>query len=331
MGHGGGTPTTTRLNWHDPGVQSVRNVGGVTQEAVRPWPDPLDATGGPVAAGHYFGAIEEKWIEIRARILTTHRVEKYGGIRFGREALERAAEQINSDGSAMSLMVDHDASRPVRQRNQRASVVELDDGEYALEMTAEVVDSDWREAEGMQGMSVAHHEPLGSVDGPFPTNEHIELSAEASVWTADQIALACEHMSVVAPVDGFELMQFARHANRRVIVRLPRELVVQTTAGLLVVAISNGVGALVGSGDNHASTTRIELVMETADGRLTAILDTSDKRVVHQAITELSNSVGGSEEGAHSGLLLWDAELGRWVDPNVGEGHYPEGKHADKR
>ena len=263
----------------------------------------------------------EKWIEIQARILTTHRVEKYGGIRFGREALEDAAEQINSGSSGMSLTVDHDASRRVRQRNERASVVALDDGEYALDLTAEVVESDWREADGMQGMSVAHHEPLGSVDGPFPSNKHIELSAEASAWTADEIATACEHMSLVAPVDGFELMQFARHSNRRVVVRLPRDLVVQTTAGLLVVAISNGVIALVGSGEDHASSTRIEFVVETPDGRLTAVLDTSDRQIVQQAITAFAKTVGGSEAGVPSGLLTWDSELGRWVDPNARDSH----------
>lgn len=267
---------------------------------------------------------------MQATILTTHRVEKYGGIRFGREALESAAEEINSGSSGLSLIVDHDASRRMRERNQRASVVELEDGEYALQLTAEVVESEWREAEGMQGMSVAHHEPLGSVDGPFPSNDHIELSAEASVWTSDQIARACEYMSVVAPVDGFELMQFARHSNRRVIVRMPRGLVVQTTAGLLVVAISNGLGVLVASGDHHASTTRIELVMETAHGRLTAILDTSESEVVSQAITEFAKSFGGSEE-PHPGLLVWDADLGRWVDSNVGRGHYPEGMPVDNR
>jgi hypothetical protein len=275
--------------------------------------------------------MDEKWIEVQARILTTHQVEKYGGIRFGREALESAAEQINTDGYAMGLMVDHDASRPIRQRNQRASVVELDDREFALEMTVEVVESDWEGAKGMTGMSVSHHEPLGSVAGPFSTNEHIELSAEASVWTPEEIALACEHMSIVAPVDGFALMQFARHSKRRVIVRVPRGLVVQTTAGLLVVAISNGVAALITSGDDHASITRIELVMETDDGRLTAILDTSDREVVEQAITEFAASFAGSEERPDSRLLLWDAELRRWVDSNVDDGHYPEAVTVDKR
>lgn len=83
---------------------------------------------------------------VRMRVSTTH-VDRHNE-RFTRKALEGAAEQAT--GHYITVMWNHDIRYPPLGRTTAAQVVRLDDGEYALENTAEIWE-DGDTAESLRG------------------------------------------------------------------------------------------------------------------------------------------------------------------------------------
>lgn len=99
-------------------------------------------------------------VEVVARIASTHPVEKYRGVRLSEGALRQFKETIEAGGLPMNF--DHSSLNPIEARFLSARIVDLDDGELALEATFEVDAEAWKEVEDRwdgQGCPVVSRTP----------------------------------------------------------------------------------------------------------------------------------------------------------------------------
>ena len=66
------------------------------------------------------------WVALEAIVATTHRVEKYGGIRIAENALQQIVDALNA--GTLPMIGHHDWTKPIRTGDLEASIVELVDG-----------------------------------------------------------------------------------------------------------------------------------------------------------------------------------------------------------
>src|SRR5262245_16975594 len=86
------------------------------------------------------------FVEVEARIASTHPVMKYGGIRLSEEALRELGTALNEGRTPMNF--GHSPLEAIEVRDLVAKIVELEDGEHALEATFEVEEEAWKAVEG---------------------------------------------------------------------------------------------------------------------------------------------------------------------------------------
>ena len=255
------------------------------------------------------------WPSVTMRIITTHRVEKYGPIAFSREALEGMAHQINENPSAFPIVDEHDILKSIPSRNARATIEPLEDGHWALAVEVEVPSAFANQFQAGRGISITHWVPLGSVVGPHPERDYLELAAEASVFSDDEIARACELMSLTAPVTGYGLMEFAERSRRRIAMRIAAALALELATEIVMHPLSAGIDYLLSVGSGAASeTTRIEIETELPGGGIRAVIDTADPDVVAKALRAYRELVAAAQERPQSGQTFrWDAGGRCWL------------------
>lgn len=219
------------------------------------------------------------------RLVTTQRVNKYGPMAFSREALESLVEQINAAPSNFPLVDEHDILQPIPKRNARATLTAFGDGEWAVDLEVEVPSDSVHRLSAGRGVSITHWSRLGEVAGPHPERAVIELAAEASSFSPDEIAHACELMCLAGPVAGYKLMEFAERTRRRLVLKVASALAIELVTDLAMRPVSSGIDYLltVGAGAG-IELTRIELVVETPNGSLSGVVETNDPQVAAEAL-----------------------------------------------
>jgi hypothetical protein len=80
-------------------------------------------------------------VTVKARIAGTGPMEKYGGVRLDVRVLHQMATALNAGHVPMNF--GHSALEPIPVRNVGAHIVELDDGEHALDATFDVDEVEW--------------------------------------------------------------------------------------------------------------------------------------------------------------------------------------------
>ncbi|WP_028707647.1 hypothetical protein [Propionicicella superfundia] len=263
----------------------------------------------------------DEWSEIEAIVATTHRVEKYGGIRLSDSALADIADGLNSGG--VPFQGHHDPLQPIRTRDLHAEIVTLSDGERAVRLTGFVHTDDWAEVGDVHGMSFATIEPLGRADGINPDAESIELSADAAWFDDDTIAAACSIMSAVATTNGNRLYQFSVVDDARMVLELGMNFVIALGPDLAASAVWDGVKLMLMAvlpkrrKLDPAATTRIELRTPLPGGEVVAVIDTPDIETAKQAISAYSQAVEAAAKAAKAEreVVAWSQSpsSGGWV------------------
>lgn len=261
-----------------------------------------------------------EWAEFDAIVATSHRVEKYGGIRLGEDALQQIAAALNRGG--VPMLSHHDPTRPVRTRDLLAGVVSLPDGERAVRIAGLINAEDWAAAGEIRGMSFAYPQPIGRADGPYPQAEPLRLSADAAWFDDATIAHACSLMSALAPVEGNRLYQFSAVEDLRVIVEIGTSLVAALGPNLAASAVWDGLKYMLIAVTprrkriDPAATSRVELVTPLPTGNVTAVIDTVDVETARQALAAYSAAVEtAARAAAGSTVVQWSPspDGGKWI------------------
>jgi hypothetical protein len=240
-------------------------------------------------------------VTLTATLMTTRRVEKYGGVRIALEALEQMRDQIKLAG--MPLHMNHRATEALDANVLDVRIERMADDEYALVIDLEADEADWGTVEekwsvaGVPGgFSAAFTENQEAFSGP-PVSP-VTLISDAGVYTDDDRATAARLISDAAPVSVLRLFQFSEPEFAKIAIEFSREV----GAGLLVA----GVGYLVG---RHSGQSHIEMRRAEPDGTTTtAVLDTSDPDVVRAA----AQSLDSREAPPAPALLVYNEKTESW-------------------
>lgn len=253
---------------------------------------------------------------------TSHRVEKYGGVRLAPQALQDIAHALNA--GQIPMLAQHDPRRRLRTRQMSATVEVLPDGEQAVRFTCLVHLDDVTLMEGMRGMSFSTSDLIGSVEGPNPALGTLELRADAAVFSDEVIGRACEQMCTLGRTQGFRLLQFAGPDEARIILEIAYSIVVALGPGLAASAIYDGLRFLFRnrSKSSQEALVQLELVTSVQGGDVKAVIHTSDPAVAEAALAAFSDAVQAvaSTPPDERPVLDWDAPRRAWV-PVLQRGH----------
>lgn len=174
---------------------------------------------------------ESGWVEAEMILATDTLLDtRHGPVQLPVETLRQLAEQMNQEQRHMTAQ--HDPSRPLRIRNQRADVEQAKDGKWLLKMRAEVYREDWDQWQALVaaagapgGMSIGVTQPIRVEDNTpglvitgdaadFPDDDLLDLAADAP----DEV-----------PVNVARLYQFAADPEA---VRLIIEFTASVVAGV---------------------------------------------------------------------------------------------------
>lgn len=277
-----------------------------------------------------FGTLESvttEWHELEAIVATTHRVEKYGGIRLSEGALQQIADALNT--GQVPMLGQHDWLRPIRTQRLRAQLVTLLDGERAVRLTG-LVHSQDREAVGdVSGMSFSTQLSIGRAVGLNPEAEPVKLSADAASFDDSVIATACSLMSAQAPAEGYRLYQFSALDDLRIILEMGLNLVVALGPELATSAIWDGIKLMLGSVRDKRHdlapipTTRLELVTPLPTGEVIAVIDTPDIEIAREALAAYSQAVEvAAKAAAQREVIAWTPLAGGggiWLSTEKGQ------------
>lgn len=228
---------------------------------------------------------------VTARVASTHPVAKYGGVRLSRDALRQMETAFNS--GLVPMTFDHSSLAPLPARNLTAQVVDLDDGEQALDATFEIEEEVWKAVEGKfdradvpGGWSFTAGEPQVLPS----TNEKplVVISADAAAFTDADRKAAWEAISESAPAQVNRLFQFSAAAEvARVIVEIWPEVGVALGVNLSSSVIYDGLKRLFSKGRKKAT---VEIRRNYADGTETnAIVTTDDPEMIRLALERLDD------------------------------------------
>jgi len=125
-------------------------------------------------------------VTVTARVASTHPVAKYGGVRLSEGVLRQMEAAFNSGTVPMNF--DHSSLAPLQVQNLVAEVVDLDDGELALDATFEIEEDAWSSVESEfvkagvpGGWSFTAGEP--QIRPPRGRKPLVVLSADAAVFS----------------------------------------------------------------------------------------------------------------------------------------------------
>jgi len=231
------------------------------------------------------------FVTVKARVASTHRVAKYGGIRLSEGALRQMEAAFNS--GAVPMTFDHSSLDLLPARNLVAEVVDLDDGEQALDATFEIEEEAWGSVEDefdragvLGGWSYTAGEP--QIRPSQNERPIVVISADAAAFTdADRVA-AWEAISESVPAQVNRLFQFSAAAEvARVIVQIWPEVAAALGLNLSSSVIYDGLKRLF-SKDRRQTT--IEIRRNYADGTQTnAIVTTDDLELIRLALERLDH------------------------------------------
>jgi hypothetical protein len=227
------------------------------------------------------------------------------------------AEALNS--GSLPMIGHHDWTQPIRTRNVRAWVTDLEDGENALRLEAEVRGGDLAAAGEVGGMSFTTFAPLGEALGPHPDSAPVRLSADAAAFEELDIARACELISELAPAKARLLFQFNALEVSRIVIEVGYPLVASLGPNLAASAIWDGLKHLLSKRKRPKQTgpaTRIELCTPITEGNeVIGIIDTDNPEVARLALEKYSESVQVAADLERTrAVLRWLSHERRWDD-----------------
>jgi hypothetical protein len=238
-----------------------------------------------VCGGWHTGRMAQ--LTVKARIASTHPVEKYGGVRLDVRVLHQMATALNAGHLPMTF--DHSALHPISVSNVQAQVVELEGDEYAVDATFDVDEDDWRVVQ--QRFDKAGVRGGFSFTGgekqlePSRRPALVSLAADAAAFSDEERAEAWQLLEATGPAEVSRLYQFSAPELLRVV------LDVWAIAGPFVVNIaSSGIyDALKSLITRHRAPTVVEIREHRPDGSYsTAVITTSDPTVLRMALETLS-------------------------------------------
>ena len=268
----------------------------------------------------------DEWRVVSATLMTSERIEAYGGMQFEPLFLQAAADHLNAGN--VPWQVNHDARTPLRVRNMRAYVTVRDDGVTVLRAEFEMFGEDTTEIEEHPGVSMAVRVPLPSREGvPLPQGA-IRLAGDHA-WFPDELLEEVEQiLAGSVPARAERAYQFS-------FVPDPQLYLEMTLAGLQVLAGGVAGNALYDSikalfrrrstpaGGDATSPNRIDI--EISDGPRTAkaIVETASEDVATKALEVLGDAVRAVLQDRSAGnelsnrVLVWDESAEEWrpVDP----------------
>ena len=163
-------------------------------------------------------------VVVRMRIATTHRVPAYGGVRLAPQILEQIAVAVRSGRTPM--VAHHNRMNQLGARCLKAEVVDLDDGEKAVDAEFEVdadawdryqADLDETEAQGASRFSAT--EPMGELPSSDPASiGQFAVYADAGCFSDAEITAAAEELTGVGTVRTGRLYQFSAVQACRIVV-----------------------------------------------------------------------------------------------------------------
>jgi len=150
---------------------------------------------------------------VRARLVTTHAVEAYGGVQLAESVVAEVADAVGR--GIIPMLVDHDRSKPLQISNLRSGTERLPDGhlaawaEFDVDAVAwETIKVGWREADAPGGISISLTTPLSG--GDLETGCLAVVAADAQHFTDSQIRDAVEELRRLECTAGGErLYQFS--------------------------------------------------------------------------------------------------------------------------
>lgn len=146
---------------------------------------------------------------VRARLVTTHAVEAYGGVQLAESVVAEVADAVGR--GIMPMHVDHDRSKPLQVSNLSSGTERLPDGhlaawaEFDVDAVAwEIIQEGWREADAPGGMSISLTTPLSG--GDLETGCLAVVAADAHHFTESQIKQAADELRRLKCSAGGELL-----------------------------------------------------------------------------------------------------------------------------
>lgn len=276
---------------------------------------------------------EENWRTISGVMMTTERVEAYGGMRFDREFLESAAASIKSRGLPMHL--EHHRARPIRTRSFDAFVGTRPDGIHALLFTFEIHPDDAHWATALGRFSAMMTSPIGrSSDYLKPDAPQISISADHA-WFEDESILETESAIQAAGVpretiSAERALQFSFVPDPQIFVGIAVDLL----TGIGSSAIWEAVLSLFRSrrvppGGDAGKPTIINITLIDGEASLTAVVETGSESVALRALDSIDglvrsvrDSAAQSGSSAHTGsqvpqtsTVVWDDNSRAWTPP----------------
>lgn len=254
---------------------------------------------------------------VKSRVATTHRVAKYGGFRLSEEALQELAEHHRTH--PILLCINHDPMRDLHARVLGVEVVDLEDGEKAVDVEFEVDTDGWQEFEAecnaagvkVGAMSYSTSEALGVVQSTRG-NAHLSIAADAGDFSDEAIWEAAERLAQLGDVEAHRLYQFGAESICRVIIEF-------ASSGLAGVAWSMFSSALYDAAKNiygrRKQPTESELQIEfrvkrEPDGTHEQILQirTTHPEMMNEALEKMVDCFS-----AAAPRMYWDDESTGWT------------------
>lgn len=273
---------------------------------------------------------DQEWQTLHGVLMTSERIDAYGGIRIPGEVLREMASEIEQ--GPFPFHIEHDLSRPIRARNFTASVETRSDGIDELKFSVEIHPEDAVKFESMQKMSATIMTPIDR-DAHAHPNRHrrVRLGADHA-WFDDEALVAAEERLVNVGVRLEDLsieraLQFSQIPDPQIFLTIVYPILSSIGAS----AIWDAIKLLLRRrktprGGDDGSSTILNVTVTEGERSLTASIATNDAGVAERAFESLDNAVNSffQGEGDGSGLealepkaiLVWDEQNRRWQPPS---------------
>lgn len=285
----------------------------------------LALTQGITKRSEDFVMTDSAWVPVSGILMTSERIEAYGGIRIPTEILKDLAQQVNAGKIPWHL--DHNLSKPLRIRRFGAFVESRGDGIDVLKFRAEIHKGDLHWMETRPGMSATIRTPL-SGSAPDHVGAAVSVSADHA-WFADDALVEVAEQLVAQGVDH-ELIrvertyQFGFVPDPQIFI----DVVYPVLLGIGSSAIWDGIKKLwsrrrVPKGADSATSNVVNVSITDGDRSLRAVVTTNDEAVAQRAMESLDSAVDAFfnsspkslPEARSQAVTEWDDESRNWTPP----------------
>jgi hypothetical protein len=253
----------------------------------------------------------EIWKPIHGVLVTTHRIEAYGGTQFPKEFLHSLCVQINSSGLAMSR--EHNPGKRLRTRNWRATVRARADGEHELAFSAEVHADDQQHVEELRGISITMHRPIRT---SLATRTKLDLTITGNAaWFPEEALLKAVDIwsSDVEHIEPKHSYEYSFEP--------PATLLLDVTIQTLISLGANGIweglkhvfsGRRARANSNEIPTL-LTLKVTKDDKEAVATIQTTDLLEVKEALSTFESTAARILESQEkSPPIMWNFTKKRW-------------------